>query len=584
MQYETLLAGAYQIEKTLDRSTYSVLCSGKQPTSGQAVRLRFWLTAHATSSEEQQYIRAEATAIQAIEHPHLLPILEVRATEQGVLLVSASAQGGSLNARLSQQILKPLPLAEALDIVNQVGQALHALHEQGITHGNLTPLAIFFTQPDQVCLGEFYLRSIQRSIQGYQPLLDENIPRCWYMAPEQFDGRLNARTDQYALGCLTYVLLTGRVPFAGSARATLLQKHQREQPRPLSVLNAEVPAQVEEAVLKALAKTPEARHSSVLAFLNALGVSAETANLSVAARAEHATRGDLPLYPVAAQKGCEAGVTQPATDAKPDASLEKPLEPATIQAFADLETLKQPALDAASTQTGMALVESKPLPQPVLPLSARGFSPIARGTSKVPRPSIARLSRAQGLTVLAPMIALVLVIVLVLSGWLVLAGGRTPLSQAAGGTTPGATQRTSATATSTGSSQPTATATVNVIGLRYPTPTPQPAPQPSPTSRPPTPNAAAVTPLLNCIQPDTVNGGFLAHFGYTNSNSSTVNIPVGSSNWLVSSSTFLNGLQPTSFAPGTQNNVFQVHFSRRSFVSWFLNGNQAMATGSSPQC
>src|SRR5260370_36772965 len=100
MQYDTILAGAYQVKKTLDSSTYSVLCLGKQEDTGQLVRLRLWLTAHVASKEEQKRIQAEVAAIQQIQHPHLLPIVEVGATEQGVFLASAFAQTDSLHTRL----------------------------------------------------------------------------------------------------------------------------------------------------------------------------------------------------------------------------------------------------------------------------------------------------------------------------------------------------------------------------------------------------------------------------------------------------------------------------------------------------
>ena len=596
MQYETLLAGAYLVEKTLDRSTYSVLCAGKRTVSNQAVRLRLWLTAHVTSPEEQQRIRAEVAAIQAIQNPHLLPILEVRATEQGVLLVSVSAQDGSLNTRLSQHFLKPLPLAEALTIVNQVGQALYALHERGITHGNLTPLAIFLTEPGRVCLGEFHLHSIQSSIQGYQPLLDENIPRCWYMAPEQFGGQLNARTDQYALGCLAYVLLTGRVPFAGSARATLLQKHQHEQPRSLSALNVDVPEQIGAAVHKALAKTPGERHSSVLAFLEALGVLAATVDTPVIALLELAPEALSPVNEEANAAtnllfGTQVGGNAPESK-QPEAgtALNVPgveqLEPVARQAFTEMETLKQPVLDGESEQADT--VEGALLLPTAQPASAAGFSaisPLARGIARVPRSGASQATRARGIAVLAPMIALVLVIVLVIGGWLVLAGGRTPLSQAAGGVTPGSTHGTSATtATSTGSLQPTATATINAIGMHNPTPTARPAPKPSPTTKPtatstPTASPGTVAPLPGCVTQDN-NGDLFASFGYSNTGTSTVTIPIGSSNTLGPS--FLNGFQPTSFDPGSHSQVFQVLLFRT--ISWTLNGIIVKVSSQSPMC
>src|SRR5260370_31049984 len=90
------------------------------------------------------------------------------------------------------------------------------------------------------------------------------------MAPERVHGGASAESDQYALGCLAYLLFTGQVPFAGSARATLLQKHQRDQPKPLAELNPAIPAPIETALFKALAKQPTARYRSVQAFLEAL--------------------------------------------------------------------------------------------------------------------------------------------------------------------------------------------------------------------------------------------------------------------------------------------------------------------------
>ncbi|HET8840272.1 MAG TPA: serine/threonine-protein kinase, partial [Ktedonobacteraceae bacterium] len=271
MQYDQFFSGEYQVEQIIDRSQYSVLCLGKRSAGGQQVLIRLWLTAQPTS-EEQDRIREEVAALQQVEHPYLLPILGMQADQQKVFLVSAYAPAGSLNALLAQETREAFSLEKALQIIDQTGQALSALHKQGIVHGNLTPQAIFFTEPGQVQLGEYLLRSVLVSIQDYQHILDENAPRCLYMAPEQFRGTLDTKTDQYALGCLAYLLLTGRVPFAGSARATLLQKHQRDTPQTLLALNPAIPEHIEAAVLKALAKEPEERHESIEAFVEKLDI------------------------------------------------------------------------------------------------------------------------------------------------------------------------------------------------------------------------------------------------------------------------------------------------------------------------
>src|SRR5260370_28115356 len=100
MQYDPFFAGAYQIEKTLEGSEYGVVGMGKKLATGLPVMLKLWATAHAATAEEQERIQGEIVALQQVQHPHLLPLLEVRASAQGVFLVSVSASLGSLHDRL----------------------------------------------------------------------------------------------------------------------------------------------------------------------------------------------------------------------------------------------------------------------------------------------------------------------------------------------------------------------------------------------------------------------------------------------------------------------------------------------------
>jgi serine/threonine protein kinase len=270
MSSELTYANAYQKEELIEQCMYSTLFAGKKGDARQAVLVRHWPTAQAATSEEQARIQAEVAALRAVRHPYLLPVLEVALTEQGIFLMSIRTPGGVLSTRLARRFAQPLPLDEALLLITRIGQALAVLHQQGIVHGNLSPHAIFFDISEQAYLGECRLPGILACIPDYQPALDEGTPQWWYMAPEQFSGASNASTDQYALGCLAYQLLSGRVPFAGSVRATLCQKHLQEQPRALSEHNSAVPAHLEEVVLKAIAKEPAERYPDVQAFLDAL--------------------------------------------------------------------------------------------------------------------------------------------------------------------------------------------------------------------------------------------------------------------------------------------------------------------------
>lgn len=566
MQYETILVGAYQVKKTLDHSTYSVLCLGKQVETGQQVRLRIWPTAHVPSKEEQKRFQAEVAAIQQVQHPYLLPIVEVGTNEQGVFLASVFIEADSLHARQNQLFLKPLPLDEALEIIKAVGQALHALHEHGITHGNLAPLAVYVAESGQVYLGEIHLPGIQKHIQGHQASLDENIPRCWYMAPEQFSGQLTSQTDQYALGCLGYALLTGRVPFAGSSRAALLQKHQNDQPKSLSGFNSAVSAQIETAILKALAKQPAERHSSVAAFLEAMGLPTSSPLIVEEAAG-----------PVAMQSVAEQETRVPSQVAP---------EQGIISLLAEQETLKQPALGLAmgmgmdtpnNVQSAQRVSSARTDPREgVEPL---GIKPRAKQSPR----------KSPGKRVLLIVASLLLLLLLVLGG-----GGlqlfsreHPPRQQVVGSTTTPSVQLT-ADATNTVGGQATQTSTVTSITLTQ-TPTVQaratstPGVRPTAESTPTatsTPTSLAVKPLLKCVQQNN-NNMYIAHFGYVNSGKSTVTIPVGPNNSLSSSP---NNQQPTSFNPGTHDDVVQVSFFGQNSVSWTLNGTTVTAYSNSHKC
>lgn len=472
MPFELMYASAYQKEEIIEHSTYSTLFVGKKGGTRQTVLVRHWLTAHAATPEEQARIQTEVAARRAVRHPHLLPVLEASMTEQGIFLVSADAPAGVLSTRLAQHFAEPLPLDEALSLITQVGQALAALHQQGIVHGNLSPHAIFFATQRHASLGECRLPGILACIPDYQPALDEGTPRCWYMAPEQFAGVYDASTDQYALGCLAYQLLTGRVPFAGSARATLRQKHLQDQPRPLSERNPALPAYLEDVVLKALAKQPTERYPSVQAFLDALEQPSRAA--------------------IAAQETGE----QPVLDTAWTGSSARTQEPAGAH--------------RARATRGTERSDRRNIP----------LARLRRLVAGRQRPFLLS-PRWRGRWVLASAILLVLMLVLLTGRWLFFPGTHT--RQMVGQPTANVSLLTPALTPSPG--QATAPA------QRSPTPVVDPTPFPTVT---PSPSARAVVPILDCVMP--TGGTVVAEFGYQNPNASAMSIPPGGKNMLSPSS------------------------------------------------
>jgi|GEM_PF-3073411 len=278
--------GNFQLVEELGSGSFGVVyLAHNRYVAEHTVAIKLMRAIGIASQEEQNKFLHEAGFLVKLRHPHILPM-----TDCGILppvpegngsvpyMVTEYAALGSLRQRLSKQSGKPLPMDEALMILSQVGQALQYAHQQNIVHRDIKPENILFDAPDHALLADFGIAAIlpqgtiNMGIISGSPL---------YMAPEQFAGIVSRRSDQYALGCIAYELLTGRQPFIADDFNAILIKHQMEAPVPPRQINPQIPEYVEKAILRAMAKDRMQRFDDVAAFIRALG--APTSSLATAA-------------------------------------------------------------------------------------------------------------------------------------------------------------------------------------------------------------------------------------------------------------------------------------------------------------
>ena len=179
------------------------------------------------------------------------------------------APNGSLKERIIRQQGKPLPTEEAVIILSQVGQALQYAHQQNIIHRDLKPENILFDTRGEAVLADFGIAAVLASARTRQVGFG-GTPA--YMAPEQFEGIISTKSDQYALGCIAYELLTGRKPFTiphPSLEAMWFQHARISSVAPRQI-NPRLPKHVERAILKAMAKQRTDRYADISAFFTAL--------------------------------------------------------------------------------------------------------------------------------------------------------------------------------------------------------------------------------------------------------------------------------------------------------------------------
>ena len=252
-----------ELAKKYSHSTY--LASPANEPEHQVVLIVF-ASSFFQFPQERAKLVLKAKSIKKLQHPHLVPILDMGIEQEQSFVVREYLPNGSLRSRLKNISSDHLTLREALSIVSQVGQALAYAHEQNIFHGNMKPENILFDADDQAVLTDFNL--VNRNDALIRDQTAEEYAFC-YMAPEQFAGICDARSDQYALGCLAYELITGHVPFATLSLASMMGHHSNTQPVPLSE-RVDVPPSLEAAVLKALAKDPDERFYDFSLFLEVI--------------------------------------------------------------------------------------------------------------------------------------------------------------------------------------------------------------------------------------------------------------------------------------------------------------------------
>src|SRR6478672_6703109 len=191
-----------------------------------------------------------------LQHPHILPLLDSGDADGLLYYVMPLVTGETLRARLTRE--RQLPIDDAVRIAREVADALGYAHGLGVIHRDIKPENILL-QGGHALVADFGIALAVQTAAGQrmtQTGLSLGTPQ--YMSPEQAMGErtIDARSDIYALGAVTYEMLTGDPPFTGSTVQAIVAKVLTEKPTTIRTVRDTVPPHVEAAVLTALAKLP----------------------------------------------------------------------------------------------------------------------------------------------------------------------------------------------------------------------------------------------------------------------------------------------------------------------------------------
>jgi eukaryotic-like serine/threonine-protein kinase len=263
------LADRYRIERELGAGGMATVYLAHDLRHDRQVAIKVLHPDLAAALGAERFL-TEIKTTARLQHPHILPLLDSGAADGLLFYVMPYVSGETLRTRLERE--RQLPLEDVLLIAREVADALGAAHALGIIHRDIKPDNILL-QGGHAVVADFGIAlAVQEAGGARMTQTGLSLGTPHYMSPEQAmgDRTVDARTDIYALGAVTYEMLTGEPPFTGATTQAVVAKVLTERPAPPSTVRDTVPVAVEAAVLKALAKLPADRWSSTAKF--ALGL------------------------------------------------------------------------------------------------------------------------------------------------------------------------------------------------------------------------------------------------------------------------------------------------------------------------
>jgi ABC-type transport system substrate-binding protein/serine/threonine protein kinase len=257
--------GNYRLVSLLGQGGYAEVYLGQHVRFKQQAAIKV-LHAH-LSEQEAAHFQQEAETIATLAHPSIVRVLDFDVQDGVPFLVIDYAPNGSLRQRYPKGSLVPLPVI--VSVVKQVADALQYAHEQKFIHRDVKPENMLVGRRQEVLLSDFGIATIAQSTSSLNVEAQGTSGTLAYMAPEQIEGHPRAASDQYALGVVVYEWLCGERPFEGSVSELIAQQLSMHPPWLRERMPA-IPAEVEQVVLRALAKDPKARYASVADFAQAL--------------------------------------------------------------------------------------------------------------------------------------------------------------------------------------------------------------------------------------------------------------------------------------------------------------------------
>jgi len=251
--------GRYQVTSEIGRGGMGVVYQAYDADLRRYVALKVLLPQLVSDGQFLERFRREAVTVANLKHPNIVTVHDASTDDGYYFIVMELIEGHTLRQVI--QNLGALPLPQTTRLVQQLAAALDYAHQRDVIHRDVKASNVILGAEDHVTLTDFGLAKLRQEASITHAGLTLGTLKC--MAPEQITGdTIDHRVDIYALGIITYEMLSGSLPYAGDTPHELFQGILYTPPIPVSQVNPNLPAEIEQILTRALAKKPEDRFAS----------------------------------------------------------------------------------------------------------------------------------------------------------------------------------------------------------------------------------------------------------------------------------------------------------------------------------
>jgi serine/threonine protein kinase len=294
--------GRYEILAELGRGAMGVVYKARDPKINRVVAVKTISLAGQPPEEEREYrerFYREAEAAGRLSHPGIVTIFDVgeEPETRSPYIVMEFVGGQSLDKLLSREDRK-LPVDTALQLTHELAEALDCAHGQGVVHRDLKPANVLLTEDGHAKIADFGVAKLNLA---NHTLAGRALGTPAYMSPEQLNGEtVDGRSDLFSLGVVLYTILTGYRPFQGNSALTVSYKVVNRDPIPATVLETELPSELDYIISRAMAKDPAQRYQRGMEM--ALDIQDLREGRELWSKAKQPIPADADLTPASAEK------------------------------------------------------------------------------------------------------------------------------------------------------------------------------------------------------------------------------------------------------------------------------------------